>query len=68
MGMLDTVALAVVLFAGRLPGGLYATVTASLFGVVTILLAWAFLKERLLPLQWIGVGVTFAAVGLLSAT
>ncbi len=68
MGILDTVALAAVLFAGRLPGGLYATVTASLFGVVTILLAWAVLKERLLPLQWIGVGITFAAIGVLSAT
>lgn len=68
MGLLDTAALALVLFAGRLPGGLYATVTASLFGVLTILLARVFLNERLIPLQWLGVVVTFSAIAVLGAT
>jgi len=36
----------------------YATVVtalASLFSVVTILLAWALLRERLAPGQWAGI-------------
>ena len=66
MGLCDMTALATVLFAGNLPGGTFATVTASLFGVVTILLAWGFLKERLGSLQWVGVAITFAAIAAIA--
>lgn len=66
MGLCDTVALASVLFAGNLPGGTFAMVTASLFGVITIILAWVFLKERLAPLQWVGLAVTFTAIGAIA--
>ncbi len=47
----------------------YATVVtalASLFSVVTILLAWAFLRERLATHQWIGVTVILGGILLVS--
>jgi drug/metabolite transporter (DMT)-like permease len=42
------------------------TALASLFSAVTILLAWAILRERLTPGQWAGVGVILAGVLLVS--
>ena len=39
--------------------------TASLFGVVTIVLARLFLAEAMSARQWLGVGVAFAAIGWL---
>jgi len=47
----------------------YATVVtalASLFSVVTILLAWVLLKERLAVNQWVGVAVVLTGVFLVS--
>ena len=68
MGALDAGALGLVLWAGRFDDASYATVTASLFGVVTILLAATFLGERLLARQWLGVGIAFAAIAALGVT
>jgi len=67
MGVLDVAALGLVFFAGRFPNASYATVTASLYGVVTILLAGFLLEERLSARQWFGVAVTFAAIGVLGS-
>ncbi len=66
MGMLDAVALVCVLSAGGLPHAEYAAVAASVFGMVTILLAWVFLKERLSPTQCSGVLITFSGIGYLA--
>ena len=47
----------------------YATVVtalASLFSVVTVLLAWLFLRERLAAHQWIGVTVLLGGILLVS--
>lgn len=47
----------------------YATVVtalASLFSVVTVLLAWIFLRERLAPHQWVGVAIILAGILLVS--
>jgi drug/metabolite transporter (DMT)-like permease len=47
----------------------YATVVtalASLFSVVTVLLAWAFLRERLAAHQWVGVAVILGGILLVS--
>jgi drug/metabolite transporter (DMT)-like permease len=42
------------------------TVFGSLFGAVTVFLAWAFLKERLERTQWLGIALIFAAIILVS--
>jgi drug/metabolite transporter (DMT)-like permease len=65
MGILDAGALALVLSAAGFAHPELAAVAASLFGVVTILLAWSFSGERLAPLQWAGVALIFAAVAAL---
>lgn len=67
MGAFDAIALGLVTAAGTLPLAEYATIASSLFGIGTILLAARFLQERLLPLQWLGVVVVFAGIGILSA-
>ncbi|MDR0809549.1 MAG: DMT family transporter [Gemmobacter sp.] len=67
MGALDMGALSLVLASGSLPRPEYAAVASSLFGVVTILLAWRFLNERLGRVQALGVAVVFAGIALLAA-
>ena len=42
------------------------TAVASLFSVVTVLMAWAFLRERLARNQWIGVAIIFLGILLVS--
>ncbi|HVF10867.1 MAG TPA: EamA family transporter [Abditibacteriaceae bacterium] len=47
----------------------YATVVtalASLFSVITILLAWLLLRERLARHQWVGVAIILMGIGLVS--
>ncbi len=68
IGFLDATAITTVVYAGTLPNASYAALGSSLFGVVTILIAWAFLKERMVPLQWFGVILTFLGVAYLGAT
>ena len=66
MGAIDALALGLVTAAGGLPRAEYASVASSLFGVLTVLLATWFLKERVRPLQWIGIAAIFAGIGALS--
>lgn len=66
MGVADGVALMCVLSAGALPDAKYASVSSSLFGMLTIILAWMFLKERMTGPQWVGCAVAFAGVGYLA--
>ena len=68
MGALDAVALSAVMVAGNLPFAAYASVAASVFGIITIILAWAFLREPMRAHQWAGVGLVFLAIGYLAAT
>ncbi|MCL6286150.1 DMT family transporter [Ruegeria sp. 2012CJ41-6] len=66
MGLLDASAIVSVVAAGGLPNAQYASVTASVFGLLTVVLAWAILKERMRPRQWLGCLVAFAGIGYLA--
>ena len=67
MGVLDAVGLGMVIVSGALPNAEYASISSSLFGVITILLAWRFLGEAVTRAQWIGIAVVFAGIGVLAA-
>ena len=66
MGLADGIALICVLSAGALENAKYASVSSSLFGMLTVILAWMFLKERMTSAQWAGCAVAFAGVGFLA--
>lgn len=67
MGALDGIALICVLSAGGLPNAQYAAVASSVFGLLTVVMAWAFLRERMTGLQWVGVALSFAGIGYLAS-
>lgn len=67
MGLLDALAIGLVTASASLPNPEYAAIASSLFGVLTILLAWRFLGERVTPRQWAGIAVVFAGIATLSA-
>lgn len=67
-GMLDAGGY-LALFAGSTgPRPEIAAVTASTFGAVTTLLAYFILRERIVLIQWGGLGAVFAGVAVLSGT
>ena len=66
MGLLDCIALGVVIAASGFDRPEFASVAASTFGILTVLLAWALLRERMTLGQWGGVALTFAAIGYLA--
>ena len=65
MGVIDAVALGLVTAAGTLPRAEYASVTASLFGVLTVLLAAKFLREKVRAMQWLGIATVFSGIAAL---
>jgi drug/metabolite transporter (DMT)-like permease len=66
MGCFDALALALVTASGGLAQAEYASVASSLFGVLTVLLAAWILKERVRPVQWLGIATVFAGIAVLS--
>lgn len=66
MGLADGIALLCIVSAGGLPDAQYAAVAASVFGLLTIIMAWAFLGEKMALPQWIGCAVAFAGIGYLA--
>ena len=66
MGGLDVLALTCVIAAGGTAHPEYASVASSVFGVITIILCWHFLRERMTGIQWAGVAMVFAAIGWLA--
>lgn len=67
IGTLDATAICLLNAAGNTLQPQIATVAASAFGVVTILLARIILKEQIPPKRWLGIAITFAGVAVLSA-
>jgi len=67
MGVLDVAALTALSAAGHLPDAEIATVVGSAFGIVTILLAWVLLREKIHPAQWVGIALVFGGGMLLTA-
>ncbi|RYI31865.1 MAG: DMT family transporter [Acetobacteraceae bacterium] len=65
MGTFDAVALGLVTAAGALPRAEYASVTSSLFGVLTVLLAAWVLREQVRYVQWLGIACVFTGIALL---
>lgn len=66
MGVLDSIAIFSVISAAPLPNPQYAAVATSTFGLLTIVLAWALLKEAMTRFQWMGCLLAFSAVGYLA--
>ena len=66
MGVLDAFALGVVISAGRMNNPEFASVSASTFGLITVVLAAIFLKERMSMLQWFAVFLVFGSIATLA--
>jgi len=66
MGFLDALALDVVLAAGTLERPEFASAASSIFGLVTVLLAWIFLKEAINKIQWLGILIIFSSIAYLA--
>jgi drug/metabolite transporter (DMT)-like permease len=67
MGLLDVVALITVISAAAFPDAALATVTSAAFGAVTVVLARVLLKERISPLQLLGLVLIFGGVVVLAS-
>ncbi|MEM7428262.1 MAG: DMT family transporter [Pseudomonadota bacterium] len=66
IGTLDATAICLLNAAGNTAQPQIASVAGSAFGVITIMLARFFLKEKIPPLRWTGIAVTFIGVAILS--
>jgi drug/metabolite transporter (DMT)-like permease len=67
LGALDATAISLVVVAARFPSPEHAAVASSVFGLVTILLAWRFLGEAMRSTQWLGVLIVFAGIAAIAA-
>jgi drug/metabolite transporter (DMT)-like permease len=65
MGALDALALGMIIVAGSVPRPEFASVAASAFGLITVILAALILRERMIPVQWGAVSVVFASIAYL---
>ena len=66
-GILDTLGHLLLYTGLGLPNGEYAIVASVGYTVVTVVLARAFLREPVSPLQWGGVAMVVGGVGILAA-
>ena len=66
-GLLDTLGHLLLYTGLGLPNGEYAIVASVGYTVVTVVLARAFLREPVSPLQWGGIGLVVGGVGILAA-
>ena len=68
LALVDTIGYVFVYAGLAQENGEFAIVTSSAYSVVTIMLARIFLREQVVPLQWLGVAIVIAGIGTLSAT
>jgi drug/metabolite transporter (DMT)-like permease len=66
VGVMDTVAFVANNAALHIGQVSVVSVLASLYGAVTVLLAWIFLRERLERTQWLGIVLIFAGIVMVS--
>ncbi|GCE09520.1 DMT family transporter [Dictyobacter aurantiacus] len=68
MGILDTAAFIIYTLSVTLKSEQVSiiNVLVSLFSVVTVLLAWIFLREKLSKTQWVGVFIIFCGIALVN--
>ena len=66
IGFFDTGAFVLSNMGMRVESTAIVTVLGSLYGAVTVTLAAIFLKERIAPLQWLGIVSIFAGVALIN--
>lgn len=62
----DTLAWLAYIWGSKTQYATVVTALASLFSVVTVLLAWVLLRERLAPYQWLGVATILLGILLVS--
>ena len=66
IGMTDAGANVLFAFAASLGLLSVVSVLGSLYPIVTVILAWWIHKERLMPVQYLGIAITFSGVALIS--
>ena len=66
MGVADTLALLIMVYAGNFEEPEFSSVSASTFGLITILLVCFFYKEKLSRIQFLGIFLVFSSVAILS--
>ena len=65
MAAFDVAALTAINYMGRLPFKELGAMGISAYGGVSVVLAMIFLKEKVTPLQWLGIAVIVIGVGVL---
>ena len=66
MGIVDTLALLLMVYSGNFEEPEFSSVSASTFGLITILLVCFFYKEKLSRIQILGIFLVFSSVAILS--
>ena len=66
MGIADTLALLIMVYSGNFEEPEFSSVSASTFGLITILLVCFFYKEKLKKIQILGIFLVFSSVAILS--
>jgi drug/metabolite transporter (DMT)-like permease len=64
-GVLDAIGNALFLIAKQYTRLDVATVLGSMYPISTILLSFALLKEKIAPIQWLGIGLCLVAISLI---
>lgn len=67
MALLDTIAAVLLFAAGKTAQPELANVCGTASGAITVILAWIFLREKIVYLRWLGIAATFFGIAALSA-